>query len=127
MNSIKSAIRTDLFTAGLHYQKLDQLGDPFMWIGAFIDFTALAAQVNGADLGIETLCIILRMNKWHTSFWIATAINVSVTCWMPRAYPIAQPSAFWKLHRGGRYRSPICSGGATNSTARLSGARRSDH
>ncbi len=100
MKSIKSAIKTDLFTADLRYQKLDQLGDPFMRIGVFIDFTALVAQVDGADLGIETPCIILRMNKWHSSFWIATAVNVSVTCWMPRACPIAQPSGILGIASG---------------------------
>jgi hypothetical protein len=42
MKSRKSAIKTDLFAADLHHQKLDQLGDPLLRIGACIDFTALA-------------------------------------------------------------------------------------
>jgi hypothetical protein len=46
MKSRKSAIKTDLFAADLHHQKLDQLGDPLLRIGACIDFTALAAQVD---------------------------------------------------------------------------------
>lgn len=44
----KSAIKTDLFAADLHHQKLDQLGDPLLRIGACIDFTALAAQMDSA-------------------------------------------------------------------------------
>ena len=39
----KSAIKTDLFAAGLHHQKLDQLFDPLLRIGSCISFTALAA------------------------------------------------------------------------------------
>jgi IS5 family transposase len=41
MKSRKSAIKTDLFAAGLHHQKLDQLDDPLLWIGACIDFRLL--------------------------------------------------------------------------------------
>lgn len=48
MKSRKSAIKTDLFAAALNHQKLDQLGDPLLRIGACIDFTALAARVDGA-------------------------------------------------------------------------------
>ncbi len=48
MTSRKTAIKTNLFAADLHHQKLNQLGDPLLRIGACIDFTALAAQVDGA-------------------------------------------------------------------------------
>ncbi|TQN49659.1 hypothetical protein DLNHIDIE_03068 [Acidithiobacillus thiooxidans ATCC 19377] len=48
MKSRKSAIKTDLFAADLHHQKLDQLGDPLLRIGACIDFTALTAQMDSA-------------------------------------------------------------------------------
>jgi hypothetical protein len=33
MKSRKTAIKTDLFAADLHHQKLDQLGDPLLRIG----------------------------------------------------------------------------------------------
>ena len=48
MKSRKTAIKTDPFAANLHHQKLDQLDDPLLRIGSCIDFTALAAQVDGA-------------------------------------------------------------------------------
>lgn len=48
MTPRKSAIKTDLFAADLHHQKRDQLGDPLLRIGSCFDFSALAAQVDGA-------------------------------------------------------------------------------
>lgn len=42
----RSAIKTDLFAQDHHKQTLDKLGDPLTEIEAFIDFAALAAQVD---------------------------------------------------------------------------------
>jgi|GEM_PF-5693334 hypothetical protein len=42
MTPRKSAIKTDLFAADFHQQKLDQLGDPLLRIASCIDFPALA-------------------------------------------------------------------------------------
>ena len=38
MTPRKSAIKTDLFAADFHQQKLDQLGDPLLRIASCIDF-----------------------------------------------------------------------------------------
>ncbi|MBU2768647.1 transposase, partial [Acidithiobacillus ferrivorans] len=46
MKPRKSAIKTDLFAADFHQQKLDQLGDPLLRIASCIDFPALAAEVD---------------------------------------------------------------------------------
>ncbi len=46
MTPRKSAIKTDLFAADFHQQKLDQLGDPLLRIASCIDFPALAAEVD---------------------------------------------------------------------------------
>ena len=44
----RSAIKTDLFAAAHHRQKIDRLGDPLAQIEAHIDFVALAAEVDRA-------------------------------------------------------------------------------
>ena len=46
MTPRKSAIKTDLFAADFHQQKLDQLGDPLLRIASCIDFPALAVEVD---------------------------------------------------------------------------------
>lgn len=46
MTPRKSAIKTDLFAADFHHQKLDQLGDPLLRIASCNDFPALAAEVD---------------------------------------------------------------------------------
>ena len=46
MTPRKSAIKTDLFVADFHQQKLDQLSDPLLRIVSCIDFPALAAEVD---------------------------------------------------------------------------------
>jgi len=42
----RTAIKTDLFAADAHRRKIDALGDPLVEIESFIDFVALAAEVN---------------------------------------------------------------------------------
>jgi transposase, IS5 family len=42
----RSAIKTDLFAQDHHKQTLDKLGDPLTEIEAYIDFAALATQVD---------------------------------------------------------------------------------
>jgi len=42
----RSAIKTDLFADTRHREKIDQLGDPLAEIESYIDFAALAAQVD---------------------------------------------------------------------------------
>ena len=42
----KSAIKTDLFAADAHRQKIDSLGDPLVEIESCIDFAALASEVD---------------------------------------------------------------------------------
>lgn len=42
----RSAIKNDLFAAEHHRQKIDRLGDPLAQIELFIDFAALAAEVD---------------------------------------------------------------------------------
>ena len=46
MKPRKNALKTDLFAAAFHQQKLDQLGDPLLRIASCIDFPALAAEVD---------------------------------------------------------------------------------
>lgn len=43
---LRSAIKTDLFAADAHRQKIDGLGDPLVEIESCIDFAALAAEVD---------------------------------------------------------------------------------
>ena len=42
----RSAIKTDLFADELHRKKIDTLGDPLAEIESYIDFAALAAEVD---------------------------------------------------------------------------------
>ena len=72
MKSKKTTIKTDLFAADLHHQKLDQLGDPLLLIGACIDFTALAAQVDGCSASTGESpgwpARLIPLKSWY-EFW----------------------------------------------------------
>ncbi len=46
MKKPRSAIKTDLFAADQHREKIDYLGDPLAEINLHIDFSALAAAVD---------------------------------------------------------------------------------
>lgn len=46
---VKSAIKTDLFSAESRREKMDNLGDPLLEIAKYIDFAALAAEVDRAS------------------------------------------------------------------------------
>ncbi|ANG63586.1 transposase [Marinobacterium aestuarii] len=46
MKKLRSALKTDLFAADQHREKIDRLGDPLAEINLHIDFSALAAAVD---------------------------------------------------------------------------------
>ncbi|ANG63104.1 hypothetical protein A8C75_11890 [Marinobacterium aestuarii] len=46
MKKPRSALKTDLFAADQHREKIDRLGDPLAEINLHIDFSALAAAVD---------------------------------------------------------------------------------
>lgn len=50
----RTAIKTDLFAAESHREKLDELGDPLAEIAACIDFAALAAEVDRVAPRVES-------------------------------------------------------------------------